>query len=341
MTLQPAIPLGTHICISNSEIGAFRRCPRRWLCGYYFGLQVPEYRASPTSTSRLGTRLHCALEGYYGYGMEPAHVLHAAYQLAMEDYPAAHADLLKEYDLAQVIIAGYLEWLEQTGEDSGLTPLAVETVKSAEAGVIEGVVVTLQARLDTIFGRQSDGALVFMDHKSVGGFEKEQLLPQDPQMRFQTLIQRLSARADGTLPLVDGVLFNQLKRSKRTERAKGPFYHRVPVIYNNEQMTATWLNVTRTITKMIEARRELDGYFAGDRGSYTTEQARTQVQRWLAGPVIGGDCSWGCPFEKECIMMDDGSRWESALENNFIKAKNPYSYLDTALLDELQQRGKL
>lgn len=325
------------ISFSNSELETFKSCRRRWMLSYYMGFRTWAHKENPTSSARLGTRLHAALEGLYGHGIEPRDILRAAYRLAAEEYPSAGDELAKEMDFAFAIIDGYHDWLEETGADSDLTPLGAERVETAYLADINGIAVYVQARLDAVFRRGSDGAVIFMDHKSVGSWGKEDLLPIDSQMKTQYLIQRLSLQQErSSLPAVEGVIFNMLKRSKRTARAAPPFYKRVPHGYNKEELRSMWRRVWAEAALILQSRAQLDTVFSVAQG----EGARNEIQQVVAFPTPSGDCSWKCPFVQVCPMMDDGSRWEGALEAGFQRG-NPYEYLDTGLLDRLIKEERL
>jgi hypothetical protein len=327
-------PLEDQLTLSNSEIQAWKKCRRKWLCSYYFGLQVPPGRENPVSVARLGTRLHAALEGLYGHALEPIDVLRAAYNLAAEQYPSAVDELGKEFDLATVIIEGYYQWVTETGADRDLTPLVTERAARAQLGMVDGVAVTLQARLDAVFKRRSDRKLLFMDHKSVADFSRAATLPLDEQMKFYTLIQWMSTEKFQ----VGGGIYNMLKRSKRTERAKPPFYQRFPVLYNEADMTSMWHRTFTTAGEIIAARRKLDLVFTRPSDS----ALRTATQQTIVYPTPDAtSCGWSCSFNKECVLLDDGSRWEDALENNFLAVADPYNYLDSGLLDQLRADGRV
>lgn len=332
------------LAISNSEVGTWKNCRRRWLLGYYLGLQVPPHRESATSTSKHGTRMHAALEGLYGHGLDPMDTLRAIYTKAAEEFPGAGDDLRKEYDLSVAMMEGYYEWLAEDGKDAGLEPIAAEHVQQAWLGKIEDVNVWVQCKLDVVLRRKEDGKILFMDHKNVGDFSKLALLPMDEQMKTQTLIQRLAfERGTGQNYgyLVDGVLYNMLRRSKRTARATPPFYHRESVFYNDADMMSMKVRLNRTVRDIIIARKALDAFFSTPVKSQAHAEARTYLQQAEVFPTPSGDCSWRCPFNKECIMMDDGSRWEDALTGNFIRKENPYEYWGNDLLQILMREGRV
>jgi hypothetical protein len=284
--------------------------------------------------------VHAALEGRYGHGLDPVTVLRAVYDKAAEDYPGYEEELGKEYDFALAITEGYLQWLAETGADAGLVPLEAERVITVAFAVINDVSVILQARIDAVLERKDNGEVILLDHKTTASLESKQAtLAINEQAKTQALIQRLdaAARPSEVDYTVDGVVFNLLKKSKRTERAKPPFYMRVPLPFSEAEMQSTWRRVHKTVTEIVELRQALDAAYANP-GS--TAEQREEMQQYHAPPTPSEDCSWRCPFLQVCPMMDDGSRWEDALEANYERG-DPYQYLDSGLLDELRKAGRV
>jgi PD-(D/E)XK nuclease superfamily len=332
-------PTGTEIAVSNSELFTYKECQRKWFLSYYLGYQIPAARANPTSSSRLGSRLHAALEARYGHGLDPLLILRAIYDKAAEDYPSAADELAKEYDYAVAIIEGYLQWLTETGADSNLIPLEAERKISVVFAVINGITVYLTARIDAVLEQKDTGAVILMDHKSTATFEgKEILLPINEQGKTQALIQRMQAAADPSIEYtIDAIVFNMLRKVKRTANANPPFYQRNILPFNNAEMQSMWRRIHFTITRMLETRAALDAVFANPN---STAEQYEEAQQYYAPPTPSEDCSWKCPFLQLCPMMDDGSRWEDALDANYERG-NPYQYLDTGLLDELIAQNRI
>jgi hypothetical protein len=101
------------VAVSNSEIATWDRCPRQWYLKYYLG-EVPADEPL-VSSQLLGTRVHAALEGHYGYGLDPVTVLNLLYRLLAQENPDYRTELLAERELAVTMVTGYLEWIEETG----------------------------------------------------------------------------------------------------------------------------------------------------------------------------------------------------------------------------------
>lgn len=325
-------PVEDSIGISNSELATWKRCRRKWFLHYFLGFQADQ--ESVTSNAQLGTRIHVALQAYYGYGMDPIKVIRAIYQREAELHPTAAADLVKEFDMAVAILEGYAEWLEETGADRGLVPVAAEQQVWFPLGDIQGFNVYLRAHLDVVMFSQFTGQYLFMDHKTVASFDSANLLLINEQMKMYVMLQRLIARRDGTW--VDGGIFNMLKRSKRTARANPPFNKREPVQYNGYDMESMWRRTYQTVSEIMVMRRGLNEAFYGQ----PEEAVREKVQQALVPPTPAAECSWQCPFLTQCPMMDDGSRWFAALEGRF-KRGDPYAYYSRGLLETLTEEGRI
>lgn len=153
-------------------------------------------------------------------------------------------------------------------------------------------------------------------HNTVATFEKANRLPRDTQMKTYSLIQAMQAKEDPSLPRAAGGQYVMLRRTKRTPKAKPPFYKTEEFSYNQHDLNSTWIRVRQIATEIRDARSALD-----------TGADHHAVARY----VPGEDCDWACPFSQVCPMFDDGSRAEDALAGNFTQV-DPYArYRDTAM----------
>jgi predicted thioesterase len=296
--------------LSHSEVRTWTTCRRQWALTYYWRWGVPPERVKPAAAMHLGTRVHLALEAWYGYGLDPLAVLEYEYNLAVNVSPEYEKELMTERGYATTMVAGYLEWAESEGTDADLEVLGTETDARAELPLPDGDSVTLRGHLDQLVRRRSDGAVLYRDWKTVGTFTKANNLAIDTQMRFYSLIQALSVKESGER--ADGGLYTMLLRSKRTARATPPFYQQLEIRYNRHTLNATWLR-TRSIAQEIkEAHQRLD---AGE------------DHHAVVYPSPGDHCNWQCPFLSVCPMMDDGSRAGDALKANFVRV-DPFAHYE-------------
>jgi hypothetical protein len=211
----------------------------------------------------------------------------------------------KEADLERVMIAGYVEWLQETGADSELEITGSEVYLEAELPEIPHALII--ARLDARVRRIMDGVRLFVDHKTVGDFTQPvRTLHMDEQMLWYLLIERLQSDDSP----VAGALYNMLKKSKRSQKASPPFFKRIEVHHNKHSIENFRLRLGGTLHDIMGTRKLLD------------EGAEHRV---VAYPTPRRDCAWDCPFFQVCGMTDDGSYAEGMLQQ-FYKIGDPLSY---------------
>jgi RecB family exonuclease len=306
------------IAISNSEITTWLRCKRQWYIKYYL---QKDTKPAATGHLQLGSRVHTAMELYYGKGDDPITVLYRMYanlemewsQRIGEDYGnhGTDAEVLKdirsEGELAVRMVEGYLEWVAETGADQDF-----EVIKTEDRVAVPLTdEITLKGRLDMIIRRHSDGAIMFLDHKTAPKLDMDpDLLQIDSQFRIYALILKLAGLGDPNALRVDGGIRSILKKVRRTAAAEPPFYRRYEVRHNDHELRATYAKVKAVGHEILRARRKLD-----DAGHHSE----------AAYPTPDLDCSWRCPFTGICISMDDGSRWQDQLDMQYIDA-DPYAH---------------
>lgn len=313
--------------VSHSELAAYARCPRRWYFGTYLGWGLDPESAPATGTALLGTRLHLALEAWEGHGVPALRALGWIYDRAAEEHPYDEGDIAKERDLAFAILEGFLEWSEEEGYNAGYEIVATEREEDVTLPFLgwESGDFRLVAKLDVLVRRAEDGAIRFRDYKSVGTLSKANGLLRDTQMRTYSMIQALKAKESAAAPRPDGGQYVMLLRSKRTARAKGPFYSVVEFDYNRHDLNATWMRVRSIATRIRDTRLALD----------------SGVDHHIAAyPVPGEYCEWACPFNRVCHLADDGSHLEDALRGNYIQIDPMARYHDDSIGRLLEALGR-
>lgn len=314
--------------VTNSELQSFKHCRREWYLSYH--LRLTPRRRRPVGPLHLGSRVHVALEAL-GHEEDPL----AAYDAAVEaDRPALAAvvawneeqgyssdELLKTFEseavLGRLMVAGFVDWLAETGADQGYEVLGVEEKVSAYLGVRthDGRPVHLLGKQDVKLRRVLDGAVLFLDHKTCQNLAdflswahlNEQFLT------YQTL-DRLHRDATGSdVPLATGALVNLLRKVKRTAQAKPPFYAREEVHHNATELEAFWLKLHGVVRDLLQVEHHL---------------ARGTDHRLVAYPTPSRDCTWRCDFFSVCQMLDDGSDAERFLRDHFERY-DPLSRYDT------------
>jgi RecB family exonuclease len=295
------------IRISNSEIQTFKDCRRRWWLSYYRRLQPKTQQM--TGALALGSRVHEALDMYYGKGI-PLLDAHAELvtkdKLILEESYRDTYDLDAEAELGRIMLEGYLEWVDENGIDAELEMISTEEI--IEMPLLDGEVI-LQGKIDMRVRRKADGVRMFRDFKTVGGsftdfsamaHMNEQILTY---MMLETAQNKEGERSEGGI-------FTMLKKVKRSANAKPPFYEQIEVRHNVFALRSFWQRIHGVLTNMMSARKALDE--GGD-------------HRFIAYPSPSRDCKWKCSFFSICPMFDDGSAAEAALEDAF-QPSNPYAY---------------
>lgn len=304
---------------ANSELRTLKRCKRKWYLAFY--RRLGQKFEAVTGTRQLGTRVHSALAVYY----DPADTRDPFVVLKAEGvrdhgkiHPAdhiAHEELEKEVAFATIMVEGYFEWLAETGADADIEIIDAEATLVAPFpdGTVPGYGnVGMVGKLDTRIIRHQDNARLFMDHKTVGDLVKPtRTLHMDEQMMQYHLLELLEMLAQGQDPAAgektDGGLYNMLKKVKRTDRAKPPFYERAEVHHNIHTLRSFWYRIVGEMLEIIELTKKLD---------------EGQDHRMVVPPNPTGDCTWDCDFFHVCPMHDDGSRVEDFIKEHLVEV-NP------------------
>lgn len=301
--------------ISHSELRLWRTCRRRWYLTYYLQWASDPSRRSPIGLAALGTRVHLSLEGHYGYELNALDVLKYEYKQLLEERPEFGTEITRELDWALAMVDGYLEWVTENGMDADYEVVATEKEQQQEVTLPSGHQVIFRGKLDQLVRRVQDDALLFRDFKTVGTLSKANLLVLDTQMRFYAMLQALSVQ--GTGKRADGGLYMMLLRSKHTDRAKGPFYEQVAVSYNSHDLNSMYHHSRAIAQEIVNARELLD---------------EGEPHHGVVYASPSDACGWSCPFVNVCPMMDDGSRWEDALAERFVKVDPYLRYSDDKIV---------
>lgn len=288
--------------LTNSEMKTFRRCRRKWWLSSVRGLQPLGHDFNrPTG---IGNRVHSALAAWYDpvKPQDPVAFMKAGVARDLEVYPEASVEITKEAELAGIMLEGYMQWLEEEGIDRGFKVIAAEGAR--EAPLYEGV--TLLAKLDArIIHEERQDIRLALEHKTVGDLSTPlPLLQLDTQLLTEHLVEFLALKEEGKEgEAAQGVLYNMLRKVKRTARAKPPFYGREEVRHNVSELRNHWYHVLALARELQDAERRLS---AGE------------SPHEVAYPNPTRDCRWDCPFFGVCTLFDDGSDPEAALAANFI-----------------------
>lgn len=303
---------------ANTELQTFKRCKRKWWLAFYHRLRLRREGIGPLS---IGNMVHAPLEAYYAMpDRDPAtfdwkRTLDAHYQdrLNHPEFPHDKApEMQTEYELAQLMLKGYFEWLVDEGADSDIEIIAAEREVEVYLDTILGTQVHLIGKLDTEIRLKADGRRAFEDHKTVAALA---ILPKqieiNEQFRFYGLLQRLEAvqRGTGETQFAHGGVLNMLRKVKRTAGSKPPYYGRAGIEHNDEVYRTFYTRVWGEVYDLLTLRARLD--------------AGADPQQ-VAYPTTGMDCDWACPFRPICPRFDDGSDVAAIIEGDF-EQHDPYA----------------
>lgn len=301
--------------ISNSEIQTFKDCPRKWWLAWHRGLVAKQTKV--TGALAVGVRVHEVLASYYvPDGTPRADLLAELNRLLKEDLATLQAaydgfvpademqDFERESRLQRAMLEGYLDWVTEEGEDSLLE--IIEPEAYAEAHLTDEIVII--SRLDALANRTSDGALVFVDHKTTGDFlALIRAMTHGDQMKMYRLILSI-LHPDRK---VRGVYLNMIRKVMRTRAAKPPFYMRHFQDFNPIELDTFRMMLRGVVSNIQLAEIQLE-HLPHHKVVYTRRSS---------------ECDWKCPFKNVCPMFDDGSRAEAYLEDKFT-VHNPLSYYE-------------
>lgn len=312
--------------ISNSEIQTFKDCRRKWWLAWYRSLTLKA--ESPVGALAIGDRIHRALAFWYvPEGVTRINPVDALEILIVQDWTKVVqaygperalelATLEKQFNLEanleRAMIAGYMEWIAETGADADLRVIAAEEYLEAELEGItyhDGRPVKLIGKIDVRAYRTTDGARKFIDHKSVGNLvQPRQTVQMSEQMLHYELLEWLNT-PEGEARC-DGALYNMLRKVKRSGNAKPPFYDRVEVTHNHHVLDAFKRRVEATVVDILDVEAKLrDGAHHLD----------------VVYPRPSDSCTWKCQFFSVCSMLDDGSRAEAML-STYYRQHDPLAY---------------
>lgn len=307
---------------SNSEIQSYKRCKRKWFLSYYEKWQPRT--STHVGAMAVGSRIHKALQYYYQSrvpGADPIDLKDILELLIDYDRDLLLSDtknnddtfdiFAKEADLERIMIDGYVEWLAHTGADSQYEIIGAETYQEANIIVHTNTaherIIRIIARIDLRVRQRTNNAVLLLDHKTTASFsDLISQLPMNEQMLWYILIEYLNSSGNHA----HGALYNMIKRSKRSARAKPPFYMRHSVHHNRFELAAFQQRVIGVITDILQTEEKLNN---------------GMNDRIAAYPTPSRDCTWSCPFFMACKMMDDGSHAREMLSRVFIQG-DPLGY---------------
>lgn len=291
------------LVITQSDLGAFTACRRAWFFGTYLGLREREPKAFGPLT--LGTRVHAALEGYYGDGRD---LLEVYAELVAEERSVLEASGVvfgrdeweSEAELGRIMLEGYYEWLEETGADADWEVIGAEQRLSAL--LMDGQV-ELRGKVDLRVKLRSSGARLVVDSKTCAHFSNvTTLAPYAPQLPTYMLLERI-VYPDSQDEWLQGAVYNMLRKVKRSVNSKPPYYDRMTVMHNDTYMRNFWTRINGLIKDYVSTVKALD---------------EGVDHHYVAYPIAGSQCRY-CPFKFVCLASDDGSRVDDMINDLYVQ----------------------
>jgi hypothetical protein len=292
MTVEPLI-------LTQSTIKEWTRCPRKWWLSQYRRLVKAEEYRSPTT---VGNLVHLALDAYYSDRTDPLERIRTEAERLLAEHPDDERAILKDVELAAIMVEGYVEWLQETGADYNLEVIEPERAVEVDIGELpSGRTVRLRGKLDGKV-KTRDRFVAFLETKTVGNFvDLPSFAQRDRQLLTYHLLEYmevLEREGRDALPKTDGAILNMLRKVKRTDRAKPPFYQREFIRHNVTELRSHWKHVMAVAERIDDAERRLD---AGE------------DHHRVVPPVPTSSCRWECPFNVICGLFDDSSDVEELI----------------------------
>lgn len=287
--------------VTQSEVSCFRECKRKWWLAWHRKIRFRAEYTTPSAAS-LGTLVHEALRAHYAGESWQAVVtaLRAESEEIYKEHPESLVKAQAQGALAQIMLEGYVEWLEETGADSALEFLSQEEQISVD---FPGLPVTLMGKLDARVRTLDIPGYGFLDFKTVQSLDEIPAMADlNEQFKHYSLIMRLTGDDRFT-----GGIWRMLRKVKRTANAKPPFYGEYRKLYNEQQMTSYVEQLRGTILAILSTEASL---------------AKGHSHQSVVPPTPHRDCNWKCEFRTICPMFDDGSRVEDFI-SEYYETKDP------------------
>jgi CRISPR/Cas system-associated exonuclease Cas4 (RecB family) len=285
------------IIITHSDISNFLTCRRKWYYDY-----VLDYRSKEKKTGALalGTRVHAALEAYYGGETDdPVAWIN---QKGKEDLAELElSDDAKPWDLDQMyedMIVGrncivlYMEWLSETNADANYRTVTVE--EKVEAPILDGRVI-LRGKVDQLQEDITSGLLCVNDFKTTadwGGGLREQL--ERSYQHWCYLIGMQYQYPERNVECARYTVLRKVKKLPKTAPAS-PLVQRFNVPATRRNMATKRAQIERIALEMINLRDK-------------TDQA-------VFYPAPGKHCTW-CEYKAPCEISDESQEASLALLSN-------------------------
>lgn len=286
--------------VSSSELRCWQRCKRKWWLQYHRQIMYPTGENRP---SNVGNMVHACLDKFYKNGAlgDPMEIIEPMYAEMLKNFPQHEDTLVRDRDLAFIMVEAYKEFVKDTMCDNGLEYVATETQSKVQLG---STPYFLTGRMDAEAVRTLTKMRVGMDHKTVKSLDEFPKIAQlDSQFLTYDLIDFLAHDEERW----DCMMINMLRRVDSShQNAKPPFFGRYEVRHNLEELRNHYRHVL-SICYEIDAAQ--DRLFNGEDHHH------------VVPPSPDKSCNWSCDYRAVCSMFDDGSDVESFLKAHYQEGK--------------------
>ncbi len=107
------------------------------------------------------------------------------------------------------------------------------------------------------------------------------------------------------------MIYNMLRKVKRSGNAVPPFYGREDIYINDADLRSYWASMAAQAYEIFEAEWKLDAGYEVNSVAYPNPQ---------------DTCAWQCPFFAMCPMMDEDSRWADLITDTFDSHDRRHAY---------------
>lgn len=271
----------------------------------------------------LGTRVHAALERYYAYGHD---LVESYVEIAETELAGLYESGVvfderawrKETELGRIMLAGYHEWLEETGADADLEVLGVEQKLSHDME-IAGEDVRLVGKMDLRVKDTRTGQNLIMDWKTTNNFTRltDNILMNEQLLTYM-LLERLNYE-EGDHQFLQGAVFMMLRKVTRGPRSKPPYYERVEIHHRKQRLLSFYTRLVGTITDYVRVVKHLDDGVD---------------HKLVAYPTPGQQCRY-CPFKHVCDMAEDSENIDLMVHDLYTQGDPHERYGEDEVVETL------
>jgi len=175
-------------------------------------------------------------------------------EYAKEDPYFQWAAWNKQAEQGRIMLEGYVEWIDEGNLDARYRQWAIEHLLQVNTEY-DGTAVILTGKADMIVRDTVTDELLVWDWKTSAQIARtiDQAHKTEQLPFYLTLLQATEPSEH-----VGGAAFNILLKSKRTDRAKPPFFHREFVNYDRRALAARQASIDGTIRDYVRVVKELN-----------------------------------------------------------------------------------